>query len=217
MNTFADIVDCVYSKVPGFLDVLLDIHSYSNEKVLSVFDSFSSSSSSENYCAPCVPPASGAAKAAKLSPPLTAPLAAHTPRSSLTTESFVFPGMLDMHLMNRWLDKILYSERVLDPVSEGVETRSMVLYRVKGLLHFPTTSATMTTTVDTKESTSTLHILQAVHETFAIEVYTPPTASGQTAEADPTNGMNKLIIIGRYLNRDKLWEGCEACMLPTQP
>ena len=70
-----------------------------------------------------------------------------------------------------------------------------MIYRVKGVLH-----------IDDSEY---LSVLQAVHDTFDIST----SKFLRNSPSDTTDGSNKIIVIGRNIDANRLLRGFTSCLL----
>ena len=205
VNGMAELKETSFSNVGP--DWVLDIDSYSTKDPLSLDLDFSSAQGFIDgmMCAP--------ADGTGIPDSVLSSVANKHSASMLTTFSAVFPGQINIRKMNSYLDAILYSngdnsdekisahelkeasERSIVPPSTSTsENGLMHIYRMKGMLHV--------------KNNDNLFILQAVHDIFDIQ---PSTTEVGSAD-DNSNGLNKIIVIGRHLDNVALMRNFESCV-----
>lgn len=112
----------------------------------------------------------------------------------LSTHSVIFPGFIDLSKLQKLLDAILYGNEgradeivVYSSANRGQVTKlnkdsTQRIFRMKGILHI--------------KDNGNIHILQAVHDIFDIQ----PSTFLVNSPQDTSNGMNKIILIGRNVD-----------------
>lgn len=207
MNSLADIKQTSFSRVPS-IDWILNIDGYATRletlNIRGLFDqplensypNMSTSDLSGNYvCAPC-------------NSSYVQPLHSAT---VLSTHAIIFDGLLQLMEVQRFLDSILYedtsdytsdykSHHVNSDVLHKIRSSNQQIYRMKGILHFT--------------DQENLYVLQSVHDTFDIRA----TDIGIGSNLDTTEGLNKIVIIGKNINESAVREGFLQCIqhyLPT--
>ena len=127
----------------------------------------------------------------------------------LSTHSVIFPGFVDLNKLQKLLDAILYGNEgradeivVYSSANRGQTTKlkndtSQRIFRMKGILHI--------------KDNPNIHILQAVHDLFDIQ----PSTFIANSPQDTSNGVNKIILIGRNVNIDDVEEKILACLVES--
>jgi len=215
INSSAELRVTLHSNIdPSWV---LDIDSYS-QKRLPTTDSLrlppgwsgQSWGTDSVLCAPCQPDdASSDRQAASVSQQPQQP-AAHS-AATLGTVALSFPGSLDLTRLNRLLDALLYdngrstlgnatSVSASAPASHVSVTVPadgvMHIFRLKGVLQ-------------PSEQEGCVLVLQAVHDVFEIQ----PSSFAAGGVGDTSKGLNHVIIIGRFLDRQRLEEGFLSCLV----
>jgi G3E family GTPase len=216
LNGMAELRQTSFSNVGP--DWVLEIDSYSTKQSPSTLE-FSSGQGmlTGNMCAPCQPPAESSSVFEQLRMQAVNKHSA----SMLTTHAVNFAGRLDVGRLELFLDSILFgngeagpstshgdngstNERretdQLDASTVNADTSAaaddvMKIYRMKGVLH--------------ADQMDNLYIMQAVHDIFDVQPSSHVIGSAQ----DTTNGMNKMIVIGRNLDSALLDEGFFKCLV----
>lgn len=106
----------------------------------------------------------------------------------LGTCGFSFPGHVVLRDVEKMLDTLLYGNgtKVTSHTGDTVvqaSSNEMKIYRIKGVLHVA-------------DDPSVLYLFQGVHDIF--ELSTSDIAVGSTN--DTTDGLNKVIVIGKNLD-----------------
>jgi G3E family GTPase len=136
--------------------------------------------------------------------------------SMLTTHAVNLPGRIHQGRLELFLDSILFgngdigAQTMHDVATEGKSDKRkidqmeidndngdeapMKIYRMKGVLH-----------IEEKEN---VYIMQAVHDIFDVQPSSHIIGSAQ----DTTNNLNKIIVIGRNLDVDRINEGFVKCL-----
>ena len=210
-NGMAEVKRTSFSNVE--IGWVLDIDSYNSDR----FPGFPSPSIDEGlgvkymtettYCSPCAP-----------APALQGAHCVDT----LTTEALLFSGYLQLVDLQRMLDGLLYmkgnsevshntyagqSQSASDGglfAAEGVDVSgqvapevhlspSPIIYRMKGILYI--------------HGAEKLHILQTVNDIFDIQ----PSSFSPGDSEDTSGGLNKIVVIGRNLDKAAILELFKAC------
>jgi G3E family GTPase len=160
--------------------------------------------------------------------------------SSLSTCSISFPGLLDIKKVNSFLDEILFSNGARvgggyrqpnvsyidllkkdNPIEQvtsvndvvvftsapqlipivnksshsNIDDNDMKIFRIKGVLH-----------VNSQEY---IQLLQAVFDIFEIK----PSSFLIGSNDDMSLGLNRIVVIGRNIDKDEIEEGFLSCLL----
>lgn len=207
---------------------VLDIDCYATKTLINFDFLFGQGLISGDMCVPCLPPSREAepqsqegptdaldARSLQLNPSISTGISSalasavarkHSP-NSMSTHAIKFPGDLDLRALHRFLDAILYDEQsqsssistahgaVPSPSSENAPIcRRMQIFRMKGILHV--------------SGSQYLHVLQAVHEIFD----TQPSSFTRHSPEDTTQGLNRIIVIGKALDVEALEGGFRSAI-----
>jgi G3E family GTPase len=183
MNTLSEISRSSLDSKP-FLDWILDIDGYSSTiEKLEKRGFFESLDAM--LCSPCdIPPPSNQQQI-------------HL-ASSLSTVAVKFLGKLQKSAFERYLDRLLYRSQTAESSSQHDNGKdgttgpapSMEIYRIKGVVHLA--------------EEHELFILQGVYETFELK-------SAAMISPDNEERWNRLVIIGRNIDRVSIEKACLAC------
>lgn len=88
------------------------------------------------------------------------------------------------------------------PDDDETNAFEMKIYRIKGVIHVEYDH-------HSDSDNRLLYIVQAVHEVFDVQ----PSSVTIGSIDDSTNGMNKLVVIGRYLDANFLQNSFESCLI----
>lgn len=122
--------------------------------------------------------------------------------SELGTYGFSFRGHLVLKDVEKVLDTLLYNNGKTFVASSATEdakdasrSPSMKIYRIKGVIHL-------------RDDENNLYLFQGVHDIFDI------TRSSITigSSTDTTDGLNKIIVIGKGLDIDTIQEQFVNCI-----
>jgi G3E family GTPase len=193
LNGMAEVRQTTYSKVTP--EWVLDIDCYSTKDPTDMAFTSGQGLLDNSYCVPCDP-------AGVSSTVLSAAISKHS-AERLTTLPMSISGELDSGRLNYFLDEVLYVDDAVAAASHGGADKSdatqkgnnadMALYRMKGVLHIA--------------EEEQLHVLQAVHDTFDIK----PSSFARGGTEDMTGGESKIIVIGRNLDANRLYQGIKDC------
>lgn len=195
LNGMAELYQTTYSKISP--DLVIDIDCYSTRDPTDLAFTNKQGFLDNSICVPCDP--SG------IDPSVFSALTNKHSAQRLTTLPLVIEGRFDQKKLNFFLDEVLYvesSEARAAHEKEGAKRiandqsdESMMIYRVKGVLH-----------IDDSEY---LSVLQAVHDTFDIST----SKFLRNSPSDTTDGSNKIIVIGRNIDANRLLRGFTSCLL----
>jgi hypothetical protein len=123
--------------------------------------------------------------------------------SPLGTCGFSFPGHVVIRDVEKMLDSILYNNGIAEVktiegathAAAAADNTAMKIYRIKGVLH-------------AAEEDSHLYLFQGVHDIFELNESTIVPGSAE----DTTDGMNKVIVIGKNLDMLMIEESFIDCM-----
>lgn len=199
LNSIAQIKRTSFSKVN--LDWVLDLNSYDMTKLAKIDFINNQGLITGDMCVSCGPNDNNKA--------IFNQIEAKHSANSLTTFGFDFIGKVDLLLLNRFLDKILYGNKnsketesistihksYNDSGGSSSSVYEMKIFRMKGILHVA--------------DSLNLYILQSVHDLFDVQ----ESSIIQGASDDTTNGNNRIILIGRNMNREYFEEGFKNCII----
>ena len=198
LNGMAELFQTMYSRISP--ELVIDIDCYSTKDPTDIAFVNKQGFIDNSICVPCDP--------SSMDPSVFSAITEKHSVQSLTTLPIVIDGELDRKKLNFFLDEVLYSD---SSVSHGVvdkdgskrnndgsmkqSNNSMVIYRMKGVLYI--------------ESGDHLDVLQAVHDTFDIS----QSHFLRDSPTDTTGGSNRIIIIGRCLDPERLIQGFTSCLI----
>lgn len=186
LNPLAQLFQTSFSKVST--DCVLGLGGYSEEKLTQWTQSMGPSTI---FCAPCVPNSEVKAPSMHVA-------------AQLSSISCSFVGTLNLNLLQRYLDSLLYADQVYDEKKRTSSTEVIVthpessndamdIYRMKGIVHIEPCD---------DWDISGPCILQAVHDIFDI---TPCT---EKVDFDS----NYFVVIGKNLDSDVILHGLQSCL-----
>ena len=192
---------CTFSKVD--INWVLDIGSFTSPQNILLREAMSKDTETTDLSLPvdgiCRP-----ISVIKKDP--VAPLSGHR-LNPLGTCGFSFPGHVVIRDVEKMLDSILYNNgidknAIISPdhasaatAATIVENTTMKIYRIKGVLH-------------AAEEGAHLYLFQGVNDIFEINMSTIIPGSID----DTTDGMNKVIVIGKNLDMLMIEERFIDCM-----
>jgi G3E family GTPase len=203
LNSIAEIKRTSFSNVN--LDWVLDLNSYDMTKMSKIDFINSQGLITGDICSPCGPTDNKEA--------IFNQIASKHSANSLTTFGFDFIGKVDLLLLSRFLDKILYGNKNTKETesisnihtsnngsgnSSSSNIFEMKIFRMKGILHVP--------------DSLNLHILQSVHDMFDVQ----ESSIIRGDSDDTTNGNNRIILIGRNMNNEYFEEGFKNCIVSNE-
>lgn len=95
------------------------------------------------------------------------------------------------------VSSLVSSDNVVKAVGHSIDTDEMKIYRIKGVLHV--------------KDEYYLQVLQGVFDVFEVK----PSTFLRGSEGDISAGLNRIVVIGRSIDRDVVEKGFLSCLIST--